>query len=510
MRTTSRRAGIGLLIVVLISGGCSEVIVTRRVVEGTVSEGVTYFLPKRLHQVTVKMTLVQVNEESVKKARDEVVKTAIVLKALQSKIAELEPQVASLKATAEAIAAVPPGTPSSPALPDAVKKFDATSGELEGARILARVAASDYEHALIRVGELERELAAREGVSGEEVASCRYDSVIKVVPLKLVPDDRYPFVAKLNHNPFYDDKLVLRTTPEGLLTGATGESTDRTGDVLVTIAQTVAMFMTGVPVGGVGSFQMPAFKATRDRKKDGDGDKEPASCPPGGTIERIVDLASTREHVSINAFLREYGLRMDKLTRNLVELEERPCDPECAAATMSDARRGHVRERKKPPLTTAAGLLYRRDLPYQLTFSRCQPPATGGSCDDKDPTWAPISSQMVFLPQRSPIAQIGFKGGGLVTSNADLAFSDGMLTTMDTKRPSEVLSVVKLPLNVVRGMTSVITEIISLKVDYATKDAAYATQLYNMTKALDDLAKLSAPKAPATPPTTTEPGPGAP
>lgn len=60
--------------------------------------------------------------------------------------------------------------------------------------------------------------------------------------------------------------------------------------------------------------------------------------------------------------------------------------------------------------------------------------------------------------------------GPFIPTSYDIAFQDGMLTKWDVDRPSELYAIIQIPLNILKDVIALPTQLIQLKLDYSSKD----------------------------------------
>jgi hypothetical protein len=72
----------------------------------------------------------------------------------------------------------------------------------------------------------------------------------------------------------------------------------------------------------------------------------------------------------------------------------------------------------------------------------------------------------------------------------DVQFTDGAIVNWTAERPSEFLEIVRLPVKIATAVISVPAQLISLKVDYSTKDKSLIEAQRQQIKALDNWRRL--------------------
>lgn len=97
-------------------------------------------------------------------------------------------------------------------------------------------------------------------------------------------------------------------------------------------------------------------------------------------------------------------------------------------------------------------------------------------CGDEPNLEEVVATGIVNMPNGSPIAHVTVPGGALVKTDYDIQFENGMLISQKLNRPSEALSLVSLPLKIVRAMLTSVTDVIKLRVDVDSSKTSAAEQ----------------------------------
>jgi len=295
------------------------------------------------------------------------------------------------------------------------------------------------------------------------------------VTLKLLapePDPDYTYVASLPHNPLRDDLLTITVDEKGLLSTTKATGTDQTGQILIEIAKFISASAVGAgtPVAAARLALPPS----------------PVKCPLPFTYNQVFDPSSGNDVNKVTSVLMEKsknGLRLAVHGKGLSDSALDPPPPPNYGYSMITPVVGKA---KKPvadrddtsdwdigptPLpqctmedkSPAAGLLYRRALPYVIAMEQHDP---GRPLDE----WYPIEAVLVMLPNAGPVAVVPFEASPFVKTVYDVEFKDGMVTKWDANRPSEALAVVRLPLALLKAVISAPAEIIKLRVDLSNEN----------------------------------------
>lgn len=408
--------------------GCSS-LVHETALDKAGQPGVSYFLPKRLHKVSYTVSQVAGGDaEAIGKKYDEALQALASAGVAKQKAVEEEKQRKAAFDQAVAVA----GKEGSQQAQDLARRAQSEHAVAQDALALAKTSYDAAQALFIQYGKL------RQGIGGDS-AQCKVEMSIEAQPL--VPDETQPRIAVLRHSYTRDDHLTITTTPSGLLAGANGVATDRTGDILVAVAQ------AAFALGGGGGVPMVAHGLTPD--DDGDGD-EPV-CHPG-KYAQTIDFSDDK---MIADFSKMLGDRATGFT-----LERR------SGGVTGESKNAPKLDGKSCPLGVLApfdqgcdGLAYRRELPYLLELKQGE-------------TVADV--MMITMPQGSPVAYVPYNVGLFVKNEFNVTFADGMLVSSEVDKPSELLSLAKLPVDMARGVMTVLTDFIQLRVDYTGKQAALA------------------------------------
>lgn len=132
------------------------------------------------------------------------------------------------------------------------------------------------------------------------------------------------------------------------------------------------------------------------------------------------------------------------------------------------------------PYNVTKGILFRTKKEYELTIE------IAGEVE-KSPKYC-IIQKPVWLPDKSLTFAYDLKRGALVTKTYDLKFEQGFLTSDKVVKPSEILAGLSLPASIINSLTSFITNVFQLRVNYDSKAAAYeaAKKDFDNTKAFVD------------------------
>jgi hypothetical protein len=423
------------------------------------AEGVGYLLPARFVRLTVERVAVEEKDlkEAVTKAKAAVEATGAALKKSQEEVKEA-------KRLAEA----------------------APAGPVKEKLAAAAIAAAT----VVKLRE-EDAKAAKDGLTLAEIklgnaANKPKGSFEDRVTLRLDPavgDPCYHFTASMRHDIASDDSWTLKTTAEGLLTSSDATSQSRVGDILVEFAR-----LAGLGYGQtVGSSTVEKGRGVEygpfkyERVFDVSGD-EPA-CPAFVGLAKIESVNKELDALGTNVMIvpRAYAGAADATPAK--QLQDYACPDK--------DKQGKKIERYCVP-----GLAYRRSIPYLIEVQSCPPKLSG---PDEKCTKYISQSVVVAVPNRARIEVIPYDTAAFVTTKTKAEFADGMLTSAEATRPSELLEIVRTPGRMIEAAGKAIREVSPIQVDYTNRQselAAAEAKFYEaQKKALD--ARIAYEKAKA-------------
>ena len=412
--------------------------------EDPTPEGISYYLPKRLHRVKISVTKIRGDMTGLKKAQEEYQKASVAKVKAQQDYDVVETK---FKAD-EALAGKAEG--------DAKKKAEEWKGlslaEFEVKKSALRDATAKEAEAYDKLSEL---------MKADPTAK---NNLVKfsIEPLPLVPDTDQGFVAAMRHSPFRKDQLNLTTTEMGLLSSAKSIAEDQTGKIAATIAQAIVS-LGGMPAPYAAASTIERPKEEKEEEKDLE-------------IDSVVDLADKDGDVK--------KLRCNLKKKKLDFVIVPPFDgdkpskaPNCEEPKKTPSIHGNTKDGTGKPCGEE-GLFYRRELPYLVKITR----EDGG--DD-----IPQANALVFMPNRSPITRVPMEAGPFVTSKNTVAFTNGMLTSIEVERPSEILGLVSIPADVAQTMITAISQMIKLRLDYSSSQVNLAKDQSALLDLMKEIAK---------------------
>ncbi len=476
--------------------GCSGFIHTKKTESDQIHKGISYYLPKRQHRLIVTTELLEVSKE-----KDAYEKALVVYK-------EFAVETNKLKSEWEKLQSIADNTPAGgKAKDDAVKAAQTAEGKYRAADLITN--SDNKASAKSKLKEAEDRYSTAQRIDSEnkeikeaqetQETQCNFYTTMNISPLPLEPDTRHLFNLELNHSIFRDDKMVIETTPSGLITNdADITTTDRTGDIIVEIAKAVAMFgLVPAPLStGITTYTTVTKEKT-------------PSCYP---FKLVFDTITDFEKDIDNVTLSYNGYKPDESRHLIPKLKVKISGPKVSLKTVVD-KMPELAKKCSPPnwsedCNKYNGILYRRDqthvvelrlMPQNKENSKSTPPQGAdentqesnvkqedGSKDnaqnskednntgedsgvDKTENEVVIASAIISMPNVSPVSLIPADSLFLVTTKNIATFKDGMLVKFNTDQPSQALEVVRLPARVLRGMLEAVTELVQLKINHTSE-----------------------------------------
>jgi hypothetical protein len=264
-----------------------------------------------------------------------------------------------------------------------------------------------------------------------------------------VTDARYAFQIRTHLSAFSSDQYVIDLNNDGTLNKIKTTATDKMGEVIKTVGSFIVTLLTGVP-------------STVDTTTRALFDKDAPIL-----LRLSFDPSSPADVVRINQTLirRGFPLRIEACSLGWEPSlgdNSRPlaCDP----APEDD--RSVAGGEWTPPQD---GVIYRPALPWRMTVMQL-------------PSDVVQSQHIVSIPNKSPLLSIPLDRTAFVNRVNEITFANGIPTKIDINKPSEALAFVSIPLEILNGVLSAISQIIPL----AGKSAIAENTLLQQQKLIYD------------------------
>jgi len=196
------------------------------------------------------------------------------------------------------------------------------------------------------------------------------------------------------------------------------------------------------------------------------------------TLPALKDKPATFEFIFDPSRLEEVAALNEQLCRRGAEIEVRVQRPAGSHALDTEVKQfASLESEVNPPHTSPKpypaplkfdGLLYRRPLPYEIRLHKKLFVAYPGQ-EPHEYEDVVIKAVSVDLPNRGPIASLPIEWGACIEATYKVTFENGIPIKQEIDRPSEVVGCLDIPLNIVRSIVRLPTELIQLRVNYDTK-----------------------------------------
>jgi len=315
---------------------------------------------------------------------------------------------------------------------------------------------------------------------------------ITIRTLAPVPDLAHPYYAYVRASPLRDETSTVRTTAAGLLSSFSSSSKDETPAILIDAVALAGLVPQLAAVeGALGGGPGQALRLPR-------GPGASSDVRPCGLLNGGLPASSQQVPAAFKATVIIDPTSPGDLARAEAELCTRgahfrfvtvPVAPMPAPAAL---RSGAAKCDGTPVvgLRCEPLLYYRRDQPYLLTIY---------DAAEATAAYTLVSAALVQTPNASPIERLSFTTSAAVSTRQSAQFSDGMLLSTSSARPSPVLALASLPLQIAKAIVSIPSALFQFRID-STRDQARLSQAQTEaikaeTARLNALAALQAKEA---------------
>jgi hypothetical protein len=428
--------------------GCGTVVTSVPPTQG--AQGLVYALPKGQVQVLASRRQVAVDE--LAGARKALSDAEAAAAASDAKLRERATRKAEAAAASDAAAKSSQGG-------------KGTEAEQAIAAQLAREAAlATLLHGLSEAELAQRQAAvakARNAVALLDGQVGKWVETITVSVWPNVPDTAHRFVLQHAESPARDDKLKFEVS-NGLLSGSSAESTGQMSTILLNVARVLG---TAGSAGTKTTQILGIEKATPDLK--------PAvpSCEPYD-LEVRFDPTHAGEVARAQGVLKPWGLTLATDPRAASPLPSQKVPAAGSDVTMD---------------TRFHGLMYRAQVPVRVAVSA--DPSNDKRRQCQIATGAATARVSGLFPDASTRYALPIQGAAFAKVSAKYSFKDGMPVSAEIDRPSQLVAITALPVDILKALISVPAELIKLRVDYSSAAAAQAEAQVREAKAQRDLIK---------------------
>ena len=433
--------------------GCATLVTTTQ----QPSTGIVYYLPMKLVKVTLTRKAVPTDALKVAAADLEKAKGAAQEAGTRHQTAKGAAEWADK--TAKAAEAAKPGSPM------ALK-----------ARETADLLAADAVTAKEALAEVSKKQASLQAVYDNLVLrgdGNKFEDEIALAELPAIPDPQERYVAKLSHWITHADTLKIGTTESGLLKTVSGTSTDKTGAILEDTAKAII-------AGLKASVGLPGRAPSSTNLETPDPCVlVPAFATQAFTYEYTLNPSDSTERTTMNCTLQRLGSTFRISAKKVSDVASGA--PKSGTASTTTAATVDVSAvGESASCHCVKGLVYRRPVRWEFSIEKVSEVGKPG---------VPIRTTTILLPNEGPAMVASMETSPFIATSYDIAFQDGMLTKWDVDRPSELYAIIQIPLNVLKDLIALPTQLIQLKLDYSSKDADLLKAQKAQVEAADALKK---------------------
>lgn len=471
-RLSSRAAFVPLLSLSLaFQAGCTTTGVRTVSSAGSPAEGaqaqplgVSYYLPMRYAKVT--FTRVKADE----KADEAFVAATAALKDAEAKLAAAKAAAAAQAGLLEAMkkeGIKETDAPYIAALAELVKLRQAEVAATS-AVASARTKAAQAEAAALRLADSK--------------AMCGWVDSVQVQLLDFVPDTSTRYLLQPQSSAFRSDTFKMTTTASGLLQTANVEQKDETGEVLVSLARSIAAWSG--PVASATGVEMESLDSSFKGLVVGSSRCQALAWEPR-KLEFVIDPADAAEwsriseRISASARVPGVGLADPEIFNYVLSL--------AGHSTTMMSRDSGLAARQ-----SGAGIFYRRERPLVVNID----------LDDGGDGRHSIGNVMLLVPNGAPVDALDMEATAFVTNKSTFGFSNGMLVSVDNARPSPATAIVSVPWKISEATLEQVSKLLTLRIEVtrnekslAAEEAALLEQLKAILEAQQALDQAREPAA---------------
>ncbi len=252
-----------------------------------------------------------------------------------------------------------------------------------------------------------------------------------------MPDTDHLYFLEYDHDVFFDDEVTIQVGSNGLLSSIETKSKDQSGEFVKKIVELATEVAKIAAVSGDG------------KEKD----------------FKIVDSFDPLDDKDRSRFERKLSRA---LGTRIADVDVSPMFQEAKF--------------EKFPKKCTSGVCARTALPYQVTLSIL--PKSANS-DSDTLAW----SFGAHLPQQAPVIGIPLTRSSFVKNEAELTFSNGMLTKLNYVEPSEAVGFMQIPIDVAKAIVSIPSAVLDFKVTNLEKDKKLLKEQKGLIDAQNELIK---------------------
>lgn len=251
-----------------------------------------------------------------------------------------------------------------------------------------------------------------------------YDYTI-VMSQSIGPDPDQMYLLKHHRLPTATDQLQVTVGTNGLLNGINSTNNDRSGAILEKLAELAIetfKLAAGVPA--------PPLNALRTDSKPAYPKKFEVEFDPANDSERTAAIAGLKAATGLD-------LLVTPPSRSTVS--------------------------KPGSLQSKNGFFYRPLLPWKFVVSNTKQTVT----------------KTLLLPNEAPAIRFDIRRTAFGTSTSNIGLTNGLLTGYHLDKPSEIEGFVDVPINIVKSVAGIPTNLLQLKINLSNQRNTYNQSLSN-------------------------------
>lgn len=303
----------------------------------------------------------------------------------------------------------------------------------------------------------------------------------------LIGDPEATYVLSTSSSLFADNRYFFVVNPQTrLLTHVNATADGKAGKILSTLAKSIgAISGTGKPGGGDETRNLllnPLANATLFSTFIDPFDY--VGCDFGVSCE--LKTLGAQLHARAKVFLGcDDPARNDENIAQCHELERRPDYFRITMDPLFKVERRPVSQQKVvAPAACASSICYRAPAPYLIGVK------VGDITDE---------SRLIMMPNKSPVMSMDLPSGVFASAKARVDLVHGMPAAVGISKDSELLEIVAIPLDIIKGFFQGVGEVFSLRIQYDNSTIALlkaeearqkAQDAYNSGQAARTAAKL--------------------
>lgn len=261
---------------------------------------------------------------------------------------------------------------------------------------------------------------------------------------RIVPDLRHQFVIQPRWDAASHDTVQVELTDEGLLTAVRGRAQDQRAEIVHNLAKLASLLIRG-----------PA----------------PMPAPMRGLSDADARLPRMIAHYSFDPVdplaMEDLRARLRPLDIHLEVTRQSDCPTATSGADCCTTCRG-----------TQPGIYYRLPIPYRVRVTPAglyRPPGDRGASDAG--VWEMLDQGLertLLLPNEALCFYVPVDRRMFVTAETSMTFERGMLRSVTTDKPSELLGFVKIPVDVASTLLAIPSELLTIRIQQKTQEAKLA------------------------------------